>query len=819
MQHNESTTPVAPQSGAKKLRFDDAVTASATSDTGAGSGLTVAMSGRSALMGSPTVNSPPLFTSSLRRPSEAAASSHSDVHVQLNPNAEVIHQDGSVTTLAAAAHAEAAADSVPAVEEPAGEVANFLADIGAGLNSAVSCSSLAVPSALTTSAASLNGSSAVVGNGSSTSESAPRSVTPDASERFRMLLLQLSSLILEHRPKDPEQYIVDYLNARLLSASAISRAPLNECSTRQQQQQVVADDNGAGTPTAEDASNGATHREQRPFSAAETTATFQPIGETVVERLASNALSTEVGHAVLLRIAELLLSTQPDDPEDFLWSRLEARSFGEETAHNVTMNADGFLLVRPEDPAQLALLKDIPASSPGYVVAVNLLPVLFAKKPADPISYLFYHIGNRARSSTAQSAHSSIRHFRINADDEDDFDAESCTSREFGEDSYSGAEDAAETVSVSESAIQLPLQRKGSLGSLFDSAAAAASASNTAGQALRRSAGDRSFRRRQAHGLSNSRGSSVRRSSTAPTVGSSRALKESYSSSVQDELSAFCSGTTKRVSIAQQEVQPPSPSHFSYDSSALPGAASGAGPTRSSRGPTSTAESHAFAGPQLASADTAHATDSALSKIEADEHARIHQEFELLRLREELRLERLQHEVRTLTRECEYRTRMAVLNKTDRMADRTAAAAREALEEAHLFRGFLCAQIDQLEAEQQRQLRLVSQQIARMTSPTPAGATILPPSAVKTWLGEDVALRQAEQRDAGGSTSSYGVPSELDILKKQVELLTMEQARAKHCGYPAAAYNNICSSTSQGRCRPTVVPSAQASSRSLYPVQ
>ncbi|KPA86166.1 hypothetical protein ABB37_00415 [Leptomonas pyrrhocoris] len=826
MSHNESAASALPQSGVKKLRFDDAATETPSASDG---GVT---SGRSARKSSPTISSVSPFASSLRRPSEAP-SSHSDAHVQLNPNPEVIQHDGSVTTLAASiAHADA--HPLPAVEEPAGEVANFLADVGAGLsvNNGASSNSISAASGPTVSGGSFNVSSTAVGggNGSWTADSTARSATPDASVRFRTLLLQLSALILEHRPKDPEQYIVDHLNACLLSASVISRAPLNELDAGQKSKA------GGDASLAEGhASRGAELSLQGPPSTAETAAAFQPFGDTVVERLASNVLSTKVGHSVLLSVAELLISTQPDDPEDFLWSRLEARSFGEEASHNITMNADGFPVVRPEDPAQLALLKDIPASSPGYVIAVNLLPVLFAKKPADPISYLFYHVANRARSSAVPSAHSSTRHLRVNADEEDDFEVESCTSREFGEDSYSGAEDVVETGSVSESANQLPLQRKGSLGSLFDAAAAASGTIAVAGQSLRRSTGDRGLggRHRQSHGRTNSRGSSVRRS-TAPTAGSSRALKDSSNPpSVPDELSALFSSATKRVSIAQQEVQLPSPSHFSYDSSALPGnnaASNGTGgasitnsgaaaPTRSSRDTGATAEPQVCVGTQYPPASApAHPANGTLRKVEAEEHARIRQEFDLLRLREELRLERLQYEVRTLTRECEYRTRMAMLNKTDRMADRAAAASREALEEAHTYRGFLCAQIDQLDGEQQRQLRTVSQHIGRMAFPVQVAASALPSPSFSTLLGEDAAFRQAEQQHVCGSTSTYSVPSELDILKKQVELLTMEQARAKHHDCVSAAFNPYAS-TQQNRYRPAAIPGAQTSARPPYSVQ
>ncbi|KPI85765.1 hypothetical protein ABL78_5183 [Leptomonas seymouri] len=755
----------------KKLRFDDMVTtASSASEMSAGGGLSGVASGRSALKCNPSTNSPSPLASSLRRPSEGA-SSHSDMHVQLNPKLEVIQHDGNTTSLAAI-------HLLPAKGEPAGEVANFLANVGAGMyansgncSNNASSNSASSPYAPTASGSLFNVPSAtMVGdNGSCISESTSRSVVPDASERFRTLLLQLSALVLDHRPKDPEQCILDHLNARLLSSSAISRAPCSDSDAGEESKE----DGDASLAAAHDNSS-AEWNPQHPLSAAETAPVFQPIGDTVAERLASNALSTEVGHSLLLHLAELLINTQPDDPENFLWARLEARSFSEEAAH-VAMNTDGCPVVRPEDPTELALLKDIPVSSPGYVVAANLMLVLFAKKPADPLSYLFYHIGSRARSSAAQSAHSPTRHLRAIID-ENGILEESCTSREFNEDSSSGAEDAVESGSVNDSANQLPLQRKGSLGSLFDATASAVAASSmnaSAGQSLRRLAADRTLctRHRQLRSLANSRGSSARRSTSA--AGPLRALRDpSCPSSMPDELSALNSSTAKRVSIAQQVVQESLPSQFSYDSSALPGNTAGgnitgaAGLARANRDPTVTTEPQPHAGPQPSPGPApTPAANGALWKMEADEHARIRQEFDLLYLREELRLERLQHEVRTLTRECEYRTRMALLNKTDRMADRAAAAAREALEEAQSYRGFLCAQMDLLNDEKQRQIRMISQHVAR------------------------TALRQAEQQSACGSSSSYGVPSELDILKKQVELLSMEQARAKHYGCGSAPYS------------------------------
>ncbi|CAG9582563.1 conserved hypothetical protein [Leishmania major strain Friedlin] len=426
----------------------------------------------------------------------------------------------------------------------------------------------------------------------------------------------------------------------------------------------------------------------------------------------------------MTRLAELLINSQPDDPEDFLWARLEARSFGEDATHSVVFSADGYPVVRPEDPTQVSLLKDIPTTSPGYVVATGLLPLLFAKKPVDPISYLFYHIGSRARSSAAQSAHSSTRHLRFGEDE--GLDAESCTSRELDDDSNYAADDAAEVGSAGGSISMVPLQRKGSLGSLFDNGAAAQ---------LQRRRSDRSDNARQ-------------RLSQSTTVPRSSSIRRSGAGS-----------SLKRVSVTQHEGKSCSPMRISHESSPVTVADLGSSSTRTFRIPFLTASS------------------STLHNIESDEHARVRNEFGLLRLREELRLERLQHEVRILTRECEYRNHMALLNRTDRMADRAAATAQEALEEAQKYCAFLCAQIDQLEVEKQRQLRLISQHMAQSSSPLSAAVDPRISSPISgRCLGAEPSLLYAEPQ----------VPSELDILKKQVELLAMEQARARSIGYGVA---------------------------------
>ncbi|CAJ1993022.1 protein of unknown function - conserved [Leishmania donovani] len=735
MSHNEQVVHHQQAACVKKLRFDDSVCtamsgSSETWLTGADS------SARSALKTSPTGSNPSYRASSLRRPSEAA-SAHSDAHVQLNPKAEVIEHDGSITTVNATTME--VSRSFEPVEESAGEVANFLADVGTGVAAAANMSATSLGASLGTSLRTPTDMMAA------SAASASQTTSDDPSERFRSLLLQLSSLTLEHRPKDPEQYIIDHLNARLLSSTASARASLAGCTTTAEED---GESTGATETTATAGGPGAT----LPACSRETstTAFFTPHGDTVVERLASNALLSEVGRAVMTRLAELLISAQPEDPEDFLWARLEARSFGEDATHSVVFSADGYPVVRPEDPTQVSLLKDIPATSPGYVVATGLLPLLFAKKPVDPISYLFYHIGSRARSSAAQSAHSSTRHLRFGEEDEG-FDAESCTSRELDDDSNYAADDAAEVGSIGGSISMVPLQRKGSLGSLFDNAAAAQ---------LQRRRSDRSDNTRQRLSQSTAvpRSSSMRRSG----AGATRASRDtSAAQSLPQELAALggAGSSLKRVSVTQHEGKSCSPMRIFHESSPVTVADIGSSSTRTFRIPSLTA------------------SPNTLHNIESDEHARVRNEFGILRLREELRLERLQHEVRILTRECEYRNHMALLNRTDRMADRAAATAQEALEEAQKYRAFLCTQIDQLEVEKQRQLRLISQHMAQSS---PALSAAVDPRIASPisghCLGAESSLLYAEPQ----------VPSELDILKKQVELLAMEQARARSIGYGVA---------------------------------
>ncbi|KAG5466789.1 hypothetical protein LSCM1_00966 [Leishmania martiniquensis] len=759
MQHQQAT-------GVKKLRFDNSVSTAMGGNSealpvGAESNTT---SARSALKPSPTSTNPSCRASSLRRPSEAP-STHSDAHVQLNPTAEVIEHDGSITTVNA--ETMEAARPVEAMEESAGEVANFLADVGAGVALAAAAN-LSMGSAGLSLGASLRTPTDVI---TTSAASASQTTSEDPCERFRSLLLQLSSLTLEHRPKDPEQYIIDYLHARLLSSTASARSLQTGGTTADEEE-------GATATTAVAAAAGtALPQENKETSS---TTHFASLGDTVVERLTGNALLSDVGRAVVTRLAELLITAQPDDPEDFLWARLEARSFGEDATHNVTYSADGYPVVRPDDPTQVSLLKDIPAASPGYVVVAALLPLLFAKKPVDPISYLFYHIGSRARSSAAQSLHSSSRHMR-GGDEEDEFNADSCTSGEFDEDSNSIAGDTTDLCSGGGSMLMAPLQRKGSLGSLFDNTTA-----SVAPSLRRRSERADNARQRLSQGAATPRSGSTRRSMT----GATRAPRDATAmQSLPKELAALsgAGSSSKRVSIAQQEGKPRSPMHVSHDSNAGAAVDIGSNATRTQR------------------VSSFSAVSSTLHSAESDEQARVMNEFGILRLREELRLERLQHEIRTLTRECEYRKQMALLNKTDRMADRAAATAQEALEEALKYRAFLCAQIDQLEVEQQRQLQIISQQLANASPTLSAAAAPRISSPIAGYrLDAEAQLRYPEPQ----------VPSELDILKKQVELLTMEQARARSMRYGVAP--GFVTAAPQTTWYPSPVTGVSGSARASY---
>ncbi|KAG5492625.1 hypothetical protein JKF63_01204 [Porcisia hertigi] len=722
MSHNEQVEQQQQGSNAKKLRFDrSSPEICGESDAGMGATDSSAASARSVLKTSPTRGAPLGRASSLRRPSETA-STHSDAHVQLNPNAEVIEHDGRVTTCnAASIEAEA---PVEAVEESAGEVANFLADVGAGVAAAANMSMVSPGAPLETS---LKTHVDVM-----TASAAPALRTTDADpiERFRSLLLQLSSLTLEYQPKDPEQCMIDYLQARLLSSAAVSRASHTGDTATDAEKEATA-----GAPATTLATDGLDMTTSPDGSTRMNTRSLPtPRGGTVMERLTRSPLLSEVGRTVMTRLAKSLLSAQPDDPEDFLWARLEAQNFGVDAAHSVAFSADGYPVVRPEDPTQVHLLKDIPVTSPGYVVATSLLPLLFAKKPVDPISYLFYHIGSRARLSAAQSMHSSTRPLRYGDEEDEMCNAESCTSREFDDDSDSVDNDAVELISTLGSTLLAPLQRKGSLGSLFDNSATAAM------QSLRRRS-ERSDNARQRLSLNAtmSRSSSVRRELAGATRASKGTPAAQLLSTGPSALNGAAS-SSKRVSIAQQGEKPSSP--------------------------TRTHHIH-FPGP----------SPNTLHNMESDEYARVKCEFKFLRLRDELRLERLHHDIRVLTREAEYRNRMALLNKTDRMADRAAAMAQEALEEALEYRTFLCAQIDELEVVQERQLRLILQQGCHCPyALSSAGVPSISSPISGHWPG-------AEARD---QNTDMQVPSELDILKKKVELLTMEQARARSNGYGMA---------------------------------
>ncbi|CAD2216832.1 hypothetical protein, conserved [Angomonas deanei] len=229
----------------------------------------------------------------------------------------------------------------------------------------------------------------------------------DALPDLRPLFLNLAAKVLSAKPKDPEQYIVDHLMGRQLSSqtsSPVFKAKEPEVTDLRD---VNADAVDLGGPSPKGRK-------------AVSLLSFEPVGDTVVDRLVFG-LPAGPAKSVVTNLAHLLLDSKPEDPEDFLCMHLCA-------VHSAYSGAPTTIVA--EDPTIASLLCDIPAGTPGYNVAMQLLPTLLAKRPTNPINYLFDHLSSRmSRGSAAQSLRSSNRrHHGV------DCGVQSCSSSEFLED-------------------------------------------------------------------------------------------------------------------------------------------------------------------------------------------------------------------------------------------------------------------------------------------------------------------------------------------------------------------------------------------------
>lgn len=737
----------------RKLRFDDVVT-TGSADLGESSYLGNA-STHSALKSSPTASVPPESLSSPPQPSSVAHSSDLHVHVDLNP--QIIEHD---------AFAESPDEQSPLHSDvcrhvEAGEVAHLLADLTASGDFAASTHHV----------------SAISGD----------------SSIFRPLFLQIAGSVLEHRPKDPEQYIIDYLLARKLSNSSLGRSLT--MASREVEDDVNVE------PDDEDSSAAATVRGGvGGLSSTSASHDFQPVGETVVERLASNARRPGAGRTVLARLAKLVVEAKPSDPENFLWTRLEGRSFAEESSH-FAYTGEGFQLLLPEDPIQLAIIREIPADSPGYVVAAELVPLLFAKKPDDPLSYLFYHVGSRTHSGGALSIRSGSLQNR--GAEEEISDIDSCTSREFADESDSAIESEEDSADVSAPL----LQRKGSLGSLFDAAASQTSRRN----------GDKVRPGRCEH--SNSRSSDCGRRllphrsiTVVPTPLHNAKLSRSQMSPAQDsvpppsthrggktartstvptaDLSSFhtassLAGAGKRVSISEErkshrlhQSQLPATSGTGWSPlhsyvKAVPGLAANSSSSYENVTSQKTLDALQIASEAIEKANEKANTTASLSSLatqmtfgrsEGMEYQRICDEYRLLRLKEEQRLDRLVHEIRSMARECEYCERLASIKVGDVALQKAADVSRQVLQEALRYQQFLLSQIERIDGDMQHQLYTLTQCLSSNRNFTSG-----------CWASADPVRRDCPHADVC-------VPSEAAILRKRLELASMEEARIRHVG-------------------------------------
>lgn len=150
---------------------------------------------------------------------------------------------------------------------------------------------------------------------------------------------------------------------------------------------------------------------------------------------------------------------------------------------------------------------------------------------------------------------------------------------------------------------------------------------------------------------------------------------------------------------------------------------------------------------------------------EDDKQQRVRADFEIMRTRNRLRLERLHLEMESARREVTYRERIALSYDGTAAAQRAVVVARDALQEMEKYAAFLESHDRHLKAHMERQLRTLGQ-LSMPECITDAGAF-------------DGPMVTSSHRTLLGSTakSVLSAPTELEILQKRVELLTMEQAR------------------------------------------
>ncbi|ORC92272.1 uncharacterized protein TM35_000044860, partial [Trypanosoma theileri] len=188
------------------------------------------------------------------------------------------------------------------------------------------------------------------------------------------VLLQLANFLLCHRPNRPQLFLWSHLQGKL----GPSPTPSNL------ERSVVSNHLSGVFPT------------------------FAPVGDTTEERLSSGV---QIGPAkgVLRHWAKLLLESKPDNPLLFMWAKLEAKLSKELTG---TLPASPILSFSSDDPTKVALLRDVARSSPIYSLLRNFVDLLFDKKPEVPELWMLDHLISKTKTGGTASGRSSVVLFR-----------------------------------------------------------------------------------------------------------------------------------------------------------------------------------------------------------------------------------------------------------------------------------------------------------------------------------------------------------------------------------------------------------------------
>ncbi|KAH9601366.1 hypothetical protein LSM04_000604 [Trypanosoma melophagium] len=211
------------------------------------------------------------------------------------------------------------------------------------------------------------------------------------------LLLQLANFLLCHRPNRPQLFLWSHLQGKL---------GINHSPTFIERNEIC----------------------RHPSSPAPT---FAPVGDTTEERL-SSMVQAGPAKGVLRQCAKVLLENKPDNPVLFMWAKLEAKV----TKESIGIIPSGSMLsFSPDDPTKVALLREVARSSPLYNPLRSIVDLMFDKKPDAPELWMLDHLINRPKTAGTTSGRSSVAPFRplseltvdesrISDDDESDADGE-----------------------------------------------------------------------------------------------------------------------------------------------------------------------------------------------------------------------------------------------------------------------------------------------------------------------------------------------------------------------------------------------------------